>query len=105
MVQWLGLQASTAGGTGSVPQWGIEIPHATQHSQKKKLQVKKTRPGEMKVQRQDWAWFCAEKMLELGKECMRAHTCLSTTHTKTINIYIYVHGRSNQPGRVLIPGS
>ena len=72
---------------------------------KKKLQVKKTRHGEMKVQRQDWAWFCAGKMLELGKECMGAHTCLSTMHTKTINVYIYVHGRSNQPGRVLIPGS
>ena len=36
MLQWLGLQASTAEGTGSIPQWGIEILHATQHSRKKK---------------------------------------------------------------------
>ena len=27
-VQWLGLQASTAGNTGSVPGWGTKIPHA-----------------------------------------------------------------------------
>lgn len=25
---WLGLQAVTAGGTGSIPGWGTEIPHA-----------------------------------------------------------------------------
>ena len=28
VVQWLGLHASTAGGTGSIPDWGTKIPHA-----------------------------------------------------------------------------
>ena len=35
MVQWLGLQASTAGGMGLIPSWGTKIP------QKKKLFLKK----------------------------------------------------------------
>ena len=35
-VQWLGLRASTAGGTNSIPGQGTKIPHAMQHSQKKK---------------------------------------------------------------------
>ena len=34
MVQWLGLQASTAGNTSLIPGWGTKIPHAVQHSQK-----------------------------------------------------------------------
>lgn len=90
-LQRLGHQASTARGTGSILHQEIEIPHAAQHSLKKKLHVKKMRPGEMKVQGQDWAWFCAEKTLELGKEYMRAHTCLSTLHRKTINVtYMYM---------------
>ena len=33
-VQWLRLQASTAGGTGSIPGRGTYIPHATWHDQK-----------------------------------------------------------------------
>ena len=28
MAQWLGLSASTAGGTRSIPGWGTKIPHA-----------------------------------------------------------------------------
>ena len=32
--QWLGLRASTAGGTGSIPGQGTKIPHATQCGQK-----------------------------------------------------------------------
>ena len=35
-VQWLGLHASTAGGSGSIPGRGTKILHAAQHSQKKK---------------------------------------------------------------------
>ena len=35
-VQWLRLQASTAGGMGSVPGLGTKIPHAVQSGQKKK---------------------------------------------------------------------
>ena len=32
-VQWLGLCASTAGGTGSIPGWEAKIPHAAWCSQ------------------------------------------------------------------------
>ena len=35
-VQWLGLHALTAKGPGSIPGWGMKIPQATRHSQKKK---------------------------------------------------------------------
>ena len=34
VVQWLGLCASTEGSTGSIPDWGTKIPHATWCSQK-----------------------------------------------------------------------
>ena len=34
-VQWLGLRASTAGGTGSIPGVGTRILHVTRRSQKK----------------------------------------------------------------------
>ena len=30
MVQWLGLSASTEGGTGSIPGWGTKISHVAQ---------------------------------------------------------------------------
>ena len=33
VVQWLGLLASTARGTGLIPGWEIKILHATQHHQ------------------------------------------------------------------------
>ena len=36
-VRWLGLRASTAGGTGSIPGRGTKIPHFMWHSQKKKV--------------------------------------------------------------------
>ena len=36
MIQWLGLCASTAGGTGLIPGWATRIPYAAQHSKKKK---------------------------------------------------------------------
>ena len=36
MVQWLGLHASTAGGTDSIPGCGTKIPHAMQYGQKEK---------------------------------------------------------------------
>ena len=32
VVQWLRLRTSTALGTGSIPSWGNEIPHAVLHS-------------------------------------------------------------------------
>ena len=35
-VQWLGLHASTAGDKGSIPGWGIKIPHAVVCEAKKK---------------------------------------------------------------------
>ena len=34
VVQWLGLLASTAGSTGSIPGQGTKIPHAARRSQK-----------------------------------------------------------------------
>ena len=37
-VQWLRLRAPNAGGTGSIPGGGTNIPHAEQHSQKEKQQ-------------------------------------------------------------------
>ena len=36
VVQWLKLQASSAGGVGSIPGWGSKIPHAARCGQKKK---------------------------------------------------------------------
>ena len=36
-VQWLGLQAFTAGATGSIPGQGIKIPQAARRGQKKKF--------------------------------------------------------------------
>ena len=36
VVQWLGLSASTTGGTGLIPDQGTKIPHAMRHSPKKK---------------------------------------------------------------------
>ena len=44
MVQWLRLQASTAGGVGSIPGQKTKIPHAAQSSQKQNKQkpVEKT---------------------------------------------------------------
>ena len=39
VVQWLRLQASTAGGTGSIPGQGTKITHAAGCDQKKKERV------------------------------------------------------------------
>ena len=39
-VQWLRLHASNGGGESSVSDWGTEIPHASQYSQKVKIQRK-----------------------------------------------------------------
>ena len=41
LVLWLGLHASAAGGTGSIPRWGTKIPHALRCSQKKRAKKKK----------------------------------------------------------------
>jgi len=32
VVQWLAIHIFTAGGTNSIPGWGTEISHATQHN-------------------------------------------------------------------------
>ena len=37
-VQWLRLHPSNAGGAGSIPGWGTEIPHAAWCGQKIKLE-------------------------------------------------------------------
>ena len=39
VVQWLGLCASTTGGTGLIPGWGTRILHATWRGQKKKKKI------------------------------------------------------------------
>ena len=36
VVQWLGLSAATAGGTGSIPGWGTKSQYAPWSGQKKK---------------------------------------------------------------------
>ena len=41
-VQWLGLLASTVGGTGSVLGWGTKIPQTMQHGKKKKKYLPKS---------------------------------------------------------------
>ena len=38
-VQWLRLHTSTAGGTGSIPGWGMKIPHAAQPKKKRKKKI------------------------------------------------------------------
>ena len=38
-VQWLGLCASNAAGTGSIPGWGTKIPYAAWRGKKKKVKV------------------------------------------------------------------
>ena len=40
MVQWLKLRASTAGGTGSIPDQGTKIPHTMWCGQKEKEKKK-----------------------------------------------------------------
>ena len=45
MVQWLGLHASTTGGTGSLPGWGTKVPHATLRGQKKVVGAAKEEKG------------------------------------------------------------
>ena len=44
VVQWLGLQASSAGGSGSIPGWGPKIPHAMWHGQKNPKTTNTTTP-------------------------------------------------------------
>ena len=34
VIQWFRLHASNAGGVGSIPGWGTNIPHAVEHGQK-----------------------------------------------------------------------
>ena len=46
VAQWLGLQASTAGGMGSIPGWGTKIPQAPQHRQKKKVEERRKYCGD-----------------------------------------------------------
>ena len=39
VVQWLGLSAATAGGTGSIPGWGTKSQYAPWSGQKKKKRL------------------------------------------------------------------
>ena len=40
MVQWLGLQASAAGGMGLIPGCGTKIPHAARHAPPPKKKIR-----------------------------------------------------------------
>ena len=56
MVQWLGLCASTAGGTSSIPGRGTKIPHAAGRGQKLNLKnKKKKRSGQLRAVPSDWS--------------------------------------------------
>ena len=48
-VQWLGLHASTAGGTGLIPGQGTKIPHALWHGQKQNKTEKER--GQLRLER------------------------------------------------------
>ena len=48
MVQWLGLHASIAGGTGSIPVAGELRSHKLCNKSKKKKKMWKARPGKEK---------------------------------------------------------
>ena len=57
VVQWLGLQASTAGGMDSIPGQGTKIPHAAGAAKKKSLRISKewqqsTKPSSVPF----WVW-------------------------------------------------
>ena len=39
MVQWLGLQAASAGGMGLIPSWRTNISHTVQLGQKKNIYI------------------------------------------------------------------
>ena len=43
VVQGFGLRASTAGGTGLIPDGGTKFPHAAWHGQKKKRERERER--------------------------------------------------------------
>ena len=48
-VQQLGLGASTAGGTGSIPSQGTKFPHAVRYGRKKNL-IKKKKLVELDIE-------------------------------------------------------
>ena len=53
MVQWLGLQASTVGGMGSIPGWGTKISQAPQHRQNKKVEERRKSCGDAEEEEYD----------------------------------------------------
>ena len=48
-VQWLGLRAFTAEGSGSIPGQGTNIPQVARQGQKKKKKSSRTMPLEQKI--------------------------------------------------------
>ena len=54
VVQWLRLCTYNAGCTGSVPDWGTKIPHASGHGQKKTVYTMKDHiRGDRKAERNE----------------------------------------------------
>ena len=92
-VQRLRLQASTAGGMGSIPGQGTKIPHAAKHGPKKPQKKNKQKKREREKSKQE---LLKDKMkkrkkskyskiywLRFNKRC--ALTCICVC-----NIYVYI---------------
>ena len=61
VVQWFRLQATDAEGTGLIPYWGINIPHATWYTPKKRL-------GNVVLFFFFWVVTCLAKEISITKE-------------------------------------
>ena len=88
MVHWLGLHASTAGGTASIPGWGTKIPHAARCGKKKKLSCLSSGPQPLHPstkKNNNKSLFLIINLLILIKISRRGctfQTSLPRTHTK-----------------------
>ena len=72
-VQWLGLHASTAGGTGSIPGQGTKIPHATW--------------GMAKKEKKKYYWLFTENLLCANHNLIISfHTWSTSPHSILITV-------------------
>ena len=93
-VQWLGLRASSAGGTGSITGWETKIPHATWHGQKRsQLRMQMWTPSQgsaplcagldscPRVPSEGWEWSWALERARLPENNIskRNHCCSRET--------------------------
>ena len=84
-VQWLGLRASTAGGTGSIPGRGTKILHAAQYGQKKKKKKKEKfiLLGYIKKTRQPWQNQRISEGKKYHKQLMQLNIKKQITQSKS----------------------